>query len=751
MAILKNLARNAAQQPQQQNPNQRGTGFTNLNRIVQANKDNKLGQAVSGGIQQVGQKVQEETQQAQQKFQEEAQKKRLDTQEAADKRSGILGRFGQQPQQQSTGVNQQNLPNQPQQGQQPIVSEDEIKDFTRFRTGTYTGPKELENMGSLMGKASQAEQVGDLSRSAGGRQELLRRFVGGEGYTQGQQRLDTTLLGQSNQEDINRARRGLRTMEEDVARAGQASRGLAQEYANRAKQFGEETVGMIGQTRDPISGQIDKRVTEAQAAEKTRQENIANIQKYLAGTDPELAKLDKNTRLGIGLDMASKLGVLTQDDLNKIQSRNLLGRGMAAGVDLNTLLNERLKDEAAKNISRSGLVSEQERAQLTALDRLAGRVGTDVEFGQAGDAFKAGSSRFDLDSLENYIKQTEDERARTDAAYAAEVEKERAKYLNQAVAGLGQQATNIYDAAATGIQAGTDFLTDPTLMFDPKRMINYGGDIAQNAVNTATGGLNAFVQGNAGILDQLVNTSFGGKKLLGDTTSKQLSDLIRFGSNTANDISNFASQATSDLTNLDTYKKGIDAFIKSGGNIALGSLKSASDITKALNRASGGVLGSVGSILANPVNAIFCFTADTEICMADGKYKKVKDLKLDDEVALGGKITAIGESRTDDLYDVNGVRVSGGHAIFYNGKWMRAKDVPNAYPVGKEEKVYPISTELHLLVTENQIWADMEEVSNTYNKTDDEIIEELNNNKARNHKLMRFTEEYFNGYKKVRK
>jgi len=726
MAILKNLAKNSTQQPQQTNPNQRGTGFTNLNRIIQANKDNKLGQAVSGGIQQVGQKVQDETQQAQQKFQQEAQTKRLDTQEAADKRSGILGRFGQQdqqPQAQTTGVNQDNLPNQ-QEAPKPIVSDDEIKDFTRFRTGTYTGPKELENYGSLMGKAAQAEQVGDLSRSSGGRQELLRRFVGGQGYTQGQQRLDTTLLGQGNQEDINKARRGLRTMEEDVSRAGQASRGLAQEYSNRAKQFGQETSGMIQQTRDPISVAIDKRVTDAQDAEKARQDNIAKVQRYLTGDDPELAGLDKTTRLGIGLDMASKMGILSQDDLSKIQNQNLLGRGMGAGVDLNTLFNERLQNQAAQNLGRGGLASEQERAQLTALDRLAGKVGTDVEFNQAGDQFKAGSSRFDLDSLENYIKQTEDERSRTDAAYAAQLERERNKYINQVGA-------NLESGIAGGVASVGNYI-DGVTNLSPKQAL---GALGQS-VNAGADLSNATVQAQLGILDQLINTSIGGDKLLGDNASRELSNLIKFGSDATNKGIGAAKDLTGTFTDLGTYENMLKDFTKAGGNIV------------------GGVLGGAAGAAKKAVDEVvsfFCFTADTEICMADGKYKKVKDLKLDDEVALGGKITAIGESRNDDLYNVNNVIVSGGHAIFYKGKWMRAKDVPNAYPVGKEENVYPISTELHLLVTENQIWADMEEVSNTYNKTDDEIIDELNNNKARNYKLMKFTEEYFNGYKKIRK
>ena len=72
---------------------QKGTGFTNLNRIMQANKGNKLGQTVSGGIQNQVQGVKSQVKSAQDQFQEEAQKNRLDTQESADKRDEILNRF----------------------------------------------------------------------------------------------------------------------------------------------------------------------------------------------------------------------------------------------------------------------------------------------------------------------------------------------------------------------------------------------------------------------------------------------------------------------------------------------------------------------------------------------------------------------------------------------------------------------------------------------------------------------------------
>lgn len=72
---------------------QKGTGFTNLNKIMQANQGNKLGQAVSGGIQGQTQGVKTQVKSAQDQFEEEAQKGRLDTGAAATQRQNILGRF----------------------------------------------------------------------------------------------------------------------------------------------------------------------------------------------------------------------------------------------------------------------------------------------------------------------------------------------------------------------------------------------------------------------------------------------------------------------------------------------------------------------------------------------------------------------------------------------------------------------------------------------------------------------------------
>lgn len=75
----------------------KGTGFTNINRILQANKGSKLGSAVSGGIGQQVQKVQSGVAGAKQEFEKKAEENRLDTDAAKQQREQTLGRFDATP------------------------------------------------------------------------------------------------------------------------------------------------------------------------------------------------------------------------------------------------------------------------------------------------------------------------------------------------------------------------------------------------------------------------------------------------------------------------------------------------------------------------------------------------------------------------------------------------------------------------------------------------------------------------------
>lgn len=160
----------------------------------------------------------------------------------------------------------------------------------------------------------------------------------------------------------------------------------------------------------------------------------------------------------------------------------------------------------------------------------------------------------------------------------------------------------------------------------------------------------------------------------------------------------------------------------------------------AIGTAIGGpVGGAVGGFIGSTIGSFFCFTAGTPIRMADGRYKAVEALDIDDEVELGGKVVACGKSKADvgDLYAYRGTIVSGGHAVFEDGVWLRVSESERAekvegFPAGHITLVYPVCTENMLLVTRSFIAADMTEVEDTWNYTEAERIHQLNLDAVRN-------------------
>lgn len=758
------------------NRNKKGSGFTNLNRVLQANQGNRLGTAVSGGVQNLGQNVRTQTQQAQGSFQEQAQKNRLDTDEAKQERSNIIGRFNQ-PSQPSTGtqaapqsgntvatrplaeplpaledkgVNRSGQPNAPVQssGFTP-VTDDEVQKFTRFRTGTYAGPKQLDGYDDLSGKAAEAEQVGALSRSAGGRQELLRRFVGGRDYTQGEQRLDTALLGLTGQEGLSEARRATRGLGMDVAQANQSAAGLAQEYANRAKIFGEETVGQLQGARDPLSQGIDTRLKQYQDTEAQRIKDFQDVQNFLSGQGEQYQNIDKFTRLGLGLQNLADKGMLNQAAQQKLLGdRGLISRAEALGLDTNKLIAERLKDIKAQGLTRSGAANTEEEAKVSSLDRLMGKIGTDVEFGAAGDEYKAGSIGFDPASLEDYISKSENEKAQRDATYAEKLAAERAQYLNQAGA-YGMQAVGglqnrIGSALEAPGQVGDAYLNNP---LNP---IGTWGDLAatdanftanqiQGTADMAIGGAGANAQAQNALAEGLLKLNIGGKSLGQSESGKKLQEALRTYSDLQNTGLGLASGVSRGLTgSLSQFGQGASQLGR--GNISTGLSNIAKSLTTSPVKSIGKSIGGAVSGLKKKL----CFAPNTEVLMENGKYKKIKDIQVGEQVALGGKVITIGEGLTDSLYKYGNVEVTADHAVYENGKWIRVKESEKAYPVGEDDTIiYPIGTETHLLVTRGQIWADVFEIENHDSKDLDYNLNVLNENKPRNRKLDRFIKEYF--------
>lgn len=298
-------------------------------------------------------------------------------------------------------------------------TDQEITDFTKYQTGAYAGPKELGDVQSLLGKAQQTQALGDLYRSSVDRQELLRKFVGGRDYTKGQRGLDEAILGQDTTSQLNQAVRGTRGAEQTVLSANQLAGAKAQDYTNKAQQFGQKTQEMIKDRRDPISGEVDARVAAQQAGDVQRTNDVTKLQAILAGTDESTKSYGSTARMSIALQAAMDSGYLSQQDAESLVGEGgLLTRSQNLGLDSNQLLSERLKNTISQGIGRQEAATTGQKSILTAMDRLAGKVGTDVEFNRQTPQYTAGQNKFDVASLQDYIKKTEDERRKTDPQYA---------------------------------------------------------------------------------------------------------------------------------------------------------------------------------------------------------------------------------------------------------------------------------------------------------------------------------------------
>lgn len=125
-----------------------------------------------------------------------------------------------------------------------------------------------------------------------------------------------------------------------------------------------------------------------------------------------------------------------------------------------------------------------------------------------------------------------------------------------------------------------------------------------------------------------------------------------------------------------------------------------------------------------------CFVAGTKILMKDGSWKTVERLRLHDEVALGGKVTAHGVSLCSDLFFWRGETMSDSHVLFDGEDWMRARDCGHIVPLDKAVPVFPVVVEKHLIVTQQFVSADFAVVNHAENYTSDQRIDMLNGDRA---------------------
>ena len=133
------------------------------------------------------------------------------------------------------------------------------------------------------------------------------------------------------------------------------------------------------------------------------------------------------------------------------------------------------------------------------------------------------------------------------------------------------------------------------------------------------------------------------------------------------------------------------------------------------NRAAGvgsavgmAVGGPVGGVVGGVIGRVFgCFLPNTLVSMSDGSKKKIIDIELKDNVAIGGFVFATGKFLVNDIYDYKGIKVSGSHLVNEKGNWLKVQDSKLAKLISTEDTVvYTLGTKNRRILINDILFTD---------------------------------------------
>jgi hypothetical protein len=256
---------------QNQGKRQKGSGFTNINRLLGANvgAGAQMGQQIGGGIGQQAGKVAASATAGTNKFLGDyaaSKGSALNTLGGVSNLAGNVGAGGEVGTGSALGS----------------LSEGEAAQKGReFADVGYKGPTALAGSQQLSGQASTLGESGKAALGGSmGQKSLLQSMVARPGqYTRGQSTLDTTLLGQSGQAQ--------QAMQQGAQQAFQAQRNVAAQQAN-ASNLARQAASTISQQKGDIGGLLNKKVQDIQTAAGTQAETFGKgatrLKELMTGT-----------------------------------------------------------------------------------------------------------------------------------------------------------------------------------------------------------------------------------------------------------------------------------------------------------------------------------------------------------------------------------------------------------------------------------------------------------------------------------
>ena len=118
--------------------------------------------------------------------------------------------------------------------------------------------------------------------------------------------------------------------------------------------------------------------------------------------------------------------------------------------------------------------------------------------------------------------------------------------------------------------------------------------------------------------------------------------------------------------------------------------------------------GPVGGVVGGIIGGVIgCFLPDTLVSMSDGSKKKIIDIELKDDVAIGGFVFATGKFLVNDIYDYKSVKVSGSHLVNEKGNWLKVQDSKLAKLIStKDTVVYTLGTKNRRILINDILFTD---------------------------------------------
>ena len=119
-------------------------------------------------------------------------------------------------------------------------------------------------------------------------------------------------------------------------------------------------------------------------------------------------------------------------------------------------------------------------------------------------------------------------------------------------------------------------------------------------------------------------------------------------------------------------------------------------------------------IKSSAIPKLRCFDKKTKIYLYDNTFKFIEDVKIGDICLDGSVITAKIKvtSKDLDMYNLNGIIISGCHIIKYNNYWIPVRHHPSSIRIHKyyEPYLYCLNTSTKTIVLNNITFTDWDEI-----------------------------------------